>query len=422
MVLKFKRVVIMAVIFPLSLGVNAIRYEKFGLVFEINTSSNTCSVVDAILNCFSEIEIPSSIEYEGVEYPVTSIGRSAFLGKDSVLTSITIPESVTVIEGYNFNFTNLERIVLKCDTVSIHGGVFFGTKWFDNFPDGPVIIGRVLYRYKGDIPSSYIVPDTIVKIAGEAFANQIVPMHGIRFPRNNYLTSIDIPESVTWIGDKAFYYCDELSSVTIRGNISRIENGTFTCCVMLSSFTIPESVRYIGAGAFCETGLSSIILPPNLEKIDTLAFGYCDSLSSITIPQSVVEIGLVAFANSHLESIYFLNSTPPILGDQAIDRYCSLYVPEGSFEAYRSATAGWGYTFNIMEFDPTGVDLIVSIIPDVFSSDGVIRVSGAGSGAVISLYGVTGELLYKGTDTTIPVSGSGLYIVKVNEFTRKVVL
>jgi hypothetical protein len=73
------------------------------------------------------------------------------------------------------------------------------------------------------------------------------------------LTSINIPNSVTIIGDYAFSYCQSLASATIGNSVTSIKLQTFTYCTSLTSVTIGNSVTSIGDAAFREcTSLGSI--------------------------------------------------------------------------------------------------------------------------------------------------------------------
>ena len=96
------------------------------------------------------------------------------------------------------------------------------------------------------------------------------------------LTSIVIPESVTEIGDNAFYGCIYLTSVTLPNNITSIGNGVFRGCKALESIVIPESVTNIGMYTFygCEQ-LSSVYISSGIKRIDQYAFSDCTSLSII---------------------------------------------------------------------------------------------------------------------------------------------
>lgn len=109
------------------------------------------------------------------------------------------------------------------------------------------------------------------------------------------LKSIDIPNSVTSIGASAFSDCYKLSSIDIS-NVTHIGKRAFADCTSLTTISIPDSITYIDEYTFsgCEA-LASVDLSSNLVSIDKSAFSGCTSLSEIDIPDSVVSIGHNAF-------------------------------------------------------------------------------------------------------------------------------
>ena len=128
------------------------------------------------------------------------------------------------------------------------------------------------------------------------------------------MTSITIPNSVTSIGEYAFYGCTNLTSITIPNSVTYIGYYAFGGCTSLTSITIPNSVISIGQYAFggC-TGLTSIAIPNNISVISDFAFHGCTSLTSITIPNSVTSIGNSAFYGcTSLVSITIPNSVMAI--------------------------------------------------------------------------------------------------------------
>ena len=190
---------------------------------------------------------------------VTSIGVCTF-EYCTGLTSITIPNSVTSIGGAAFRgCTGLTSITIPNSVTDIGGFAFDGTPWYNNQPDGVVFINNVLYRYKGEMPdnTSITVENGTISIASCAFAGC------------KGLTSIIIPNSVTSIGTAVFQGCTNLTSIVVesdnpnydsRNNCNAIiETKSNALVASCRTTIIPNSVTSIGDYAFygC-TGLTSI--------------------------------------------------------------------------------------------------------------------------------------------------------------------
>ena len=316
-------------------SVTSIGNDAFGFCENLTNITIPDSVTsisdDAFSNCenLTDITIPDSVTSIGsrafygcksltsitIPNGVTSIGGSVFEDCTS-LTSITIPNSVTSIGNYTFyGCTSLTSITIPDSVISIGWCAFYdcasltsitipnsitsigleafdNTPWYDSKPDGIVYIGKILYRYKGDMPAN---------------------------------TNIVIPDSVASIGYRAFYMCTNLTSITIPNSVTSIEESAFECCKGLTSVTIPDSVKSIGGDVFfgCDS-LTSITIPDSVTSVGQSAFEYCESLTSITIPNSVISIGWSAFENcTSLTSITIPDSVTNI-GGSAFENCTSL--------------------------------------------------------------------------------------------------
>ena len=96
-------------------------------------------------------------------------------------------------------------------------------------------------------------------------------------------TSIEIPDSVTSIGNEAFQQCHKLTSIKIPDGVTSIGNDTFHWCTKLTSIEIPDGVTSIGNGAFQQCyKLTSVVIPESVTSIDSQAFGHCSALETIT--------------------------------------------------------------------------------------------------------------------------------------------
>jgi hypothetical protein len=123
-----------------------------------------------------------------------------------------------------------------------------------------------------------------------------------KFPRF-HKGAFTIPETVVEIGDNAFAQCSSLTSIIIHDGVTKIGDGAFALCTSLTSIRIPDGVTRIGDNTFYRCfRLENIVLPASLEEIGYRAFHYCDSLQNIEIPLKVKNIGNYAFSNSALLS------------------------------------------------------------------------------------------------------------------------
>ena len=170
------------------------------------------------------------------------------------------------------------------------------------------------------------------------------------------LSVLDLSEArIVEGGD--YYYKRDYKYFTTSNDIIGVY--TFSGCSSLTSVNIPSSVTRIGDGAFSGcSSLTSINIPSSVTEIGDWAFNGCTSLTSINIPSSVTEIGDKAFSNCKgLKSIYVFSENVPTIGTGAFDgcdsKNCTLYVPNGTYDAYWLSE--FSYFENIVEFDATSI-------------------------------------------------------------------
>ena len=212
---------------------------------------------------------------------VTSIGSDAFV--ECALTSITIPSSVTSIG------TSAFRGCSKLTSIVVEDG---NTKYDSRNGCNAIIETATNTIIAGCINT--VIPESVTSIGEAAF-------WGCRD-----LTSVSISNSVTSIGLMAFSHCSSLTSIVVENGNPKydsrngcnaiIETATNTLIAGCSSTVIPESVTSIGINAFTGTSLTSITIPNGVTEIGIGAFLQCESLTSVTIPNSVTSIGNAAFS------------------------------------------------------------------------------------------------------------------------------
>ena len=213
------------------------------------------------------VVVPSTID------GYTVIGISTAFVNNSKITSITLPDTIRILNHYAFAFcTKLTNIEL---------------------------------------------PDTLTYIGAFAFYSC------------TSLTEFTIPENVTYIGDNAFGKCTKLA--TINYEATDLKRGALWDCAANTVVNISANVKTIPAEFFsyrsiktvnfeanstCEvigdsafyncSSLTTINLPSSLKSIGDSAFAGCSVLTEITIPENVTKIGASAFANcTKLSSVVF---------------------------------------------------------------------------------------------------------------------
>jgi len=177
--------------------------------------------------------------------------------------------------------------------------------WKDEFGVKYSKDGKKLLRSTNSYLTNYTIRQGTRCVCDRAFAGDtFIPPS---------LQSITIPDSVTSIGDGAFYFCSSLQSVTIPESVKSIGDSAFEDCSSLQSVTIPDSVTSIGYGAFSECkSLQSVTIPDSVTSLGG-AFSGCSSLQSLTIPDSVTSIGDRAFSGcSSLQSVTIPDSVTRI--------------------------------------------------------------------------------------------------------------
>ena len=249
---------------------------------------------------------------------------------------------------------------------------FEGTPWYENSPDGFVYIGKVLYHYKGDMPQNYnlVIDEGVVSIGGAAFMDSYdkendriisisIPssveyIGDFAFYKCIGLTEVDIPGNVKIIGDNAFGFCTNLSKVKISDGVIKIIGGAFRNTSISSielpnsltyigytafaqdnnliSLTIPNSVDSIGAGAFQDcANLETVVIGNGVKTLIEDIFSGCTKLKSVSLPQSITMIYFGVFANCTSLSSIDIPSSVTYLGYRAFDGCSSLdnvVIPE----------------------------------------------------------------------------------------------
>ena len=313
----------------------------------------------------------TSLRYVTLSENLQSIGNYSF--QYTAIETIEFKNNLETIGGNAFAYCqNLTSVLLPASLKTFEGGVFFDCKSLKNitFAEGsPFYIdseqfilmkndSSLISQYFGTAPNAIIeIPSETIEIGKSAFqdANNIIGVHfqedsqierisASAFYNCNKLKTINLPLSILYIGERAFYYCIELTSkIEFGPNINNIRFSSFQYCKSITEIVFherttdldlyPDDSYFYSCFDGC-TKLAKVTLCERITKIPRTCFSNCPSLESIEFPSTLEFIGENAFQNSGIKSVTFRST-----GSNALRRAKSTSAMTTiSYRAFYSAT------------------------------------------------------------------------------------
>ena len=326
--------------------------------FTVVTNDDGTAVLTAFKGTETEIEIPQTVEVDGVSYTVTGIGDRAFSSKS--LTSVVLPDTITSIGASAFaNCSKLTSIIIPDSVTSIGTGAFTNCKLLAqvNIPAGVDEISASVFSGCGF--TSIDIPNNVKSIGANAFANcaSLVTVNTpdcteegayinivasafngcnnlqfayFTFSENSGTASItgmigrkddvEVPsridgKNVRAIAASAFQNKTFIKSVVLPESIASLGKAAFSGCTSLSAINFPASVTAIPDNAFNNCGFTNITIPSTIKSIGANAFGNCKYLVTVNVPDSTERGSYITIASSafnncpQLDFSYFTYTT-----------------------------------------------------------------------------------------------------------------
>lgn len=253
-----------------------------------------------------------------------------------------------------------------------------------------------------DLYANMFKNDTAVM--GVYIGNKVETIPNGIFSGCGYLQTANISDSVTEIGEYAFYAAMRLKNIQFGKNVETIKKGAFLQCHSLKKVIIPDKVKEIDQEAFANIlYLKEVQFGEKVESVAIKAFAACYRLTNVKLGKSIKNIGASAFFKTigappigdHPSNIYTIEveaTTPPTLGDNAFElSYVDkIFVPESAYEAYKTAWSAYAdkivykvdnshLTSKVDKLDSTSTDLTensdVKVYAQTTDKEGYVKAS-----------------------------------------------
>lgn len=350
----------------------------------MTTAKITAKTIGAYAFAYSATENPAKFEISA-----DMIGNSAFKESNAVTEAKITAKDIGASAFENSATKEPAKFEITADT--IRDNAFTGCSKMEDAVLGESLksVGNSAFKYCASL-KGITIPDSVTGIGNRCFSGcgslayvkigagvSVIPYSA--FYSCKSLPEITIPKTVERIGDEVFYDCTSLADVTIADRETELKLGSNGNSPMFSS--CPLKSVYIGGnityGTSADDGYSPFYRNTSLEtvritdketEISENEFYGCASLKSVSMGDGIDTIGKYAFSGcSALESFSFgtglksigdeafsdctgmkklvsKTAVPPVCGPQALDDInkweCTLYVPQESLDAYKSA-AQW---------------------------------------------------------------------------------
>ena len=350
------------------------------LYYQINADSVSVTLLGHVdgYGASGELNLPESISYNGNDYPVTRIGKNAFISCGGLTGTLTIPNTVTTIADNAF---------LSCTGLTeLHFGSALDT-----------IGAAAFYNCKG------------------------------------LVGPLTIPNSVRYIAMGAFYGCTGFTgALTFGDGLKRIEKGAFIKCTGFTTLNLSNALTSIGSCAFwgCTGFTGSLTIPNSVTHIEANAFRNCSGFTgTLTLGRALDSIGGETFRGcSGFVEVVSLATTPPEFSFEDVFEGFScttITVPCGCIAAYENSE--WHDYFTTILDDCSTVQELDAKTAEVYPNPthGTVTIKVEDIEGV-NIYNALGEKLFEASANGHIVEydfsrhGAGVYLVRVKTKTGMV--
>lgn len=268
----------------------------------LTSFSIPASVTSIGYTCFNDCVLLTSFQVDSNNADFSSDSNGVLYNKDKTVlllypvgrnNSYIIPNTVTTVTDNIFAYSLLTSITIPASVTTINMDQIF---------------------------------NSCVNLTSATILCNITSIGENAFGYCSSLTTVSFPSSVTTIGNTAFQWCTSLTSFTIPNTITTINNSAFQNCSNLTNIVIPSSVTTIGTSVFQDcTSLSEVTFPSTITTIPNNMF-LQTAFVNFNVPEWITTIGDNFISGNQLTSVTFLGDVPTISSSNNLSEKTAYYT------------------------------------------------------------------------------------------------
>ena len=279
----------------------------------------------------------SGVPFEGIEVTTSGgytqnggaiysrDGKKLLFVNASVSGEFVVPSSVEEIASYAFAGSNVSKVTLSENVVSIGASAFENAKLLTIDFNGAAVTEIPARAFFGSRLTAIALPESVVKVGDSAFAQSMIHTFtgaGLKELGNNVfescqaLETIELADGIKKMGGYVFASCNALKVVTMP-SVEELGDFTFYRARKLIKVTFGENATVTGKYTFAETAVTEVTFGNNVSVIDEGVFYNNRVIAKVVLPNSVTEIKAWAFSEaSKLTEVIGLDKVA-VFGDYA---------------------------------------------------------------------------------------------------------
>lgn len=269
-----------------------------GLYYILHADEHTASLSGLADKTIASLEIPSTVESDGISYNVTRVENYA-LSNCSSLQSLSVPATIVSMNTTLEGCTALKELTLQDGSLPLEMYSTFATEKLEK-----LYLGRNLTTYI-NIPFS----NSKEALSSLAIGPQVTELPDDLFSGCSNLTVVELPHVKT-IGSGCFQDCPRLTALSLGDSLESVGHAAFSNCkklvtIVLGNLSLSNNLASVGEQSFmnCKS-LAKVALPASLDALSSETFARCSALADVDLGNTLNTIGPGAFKDcTSLENI-----------------------------------------------------------------------------------------------------------------------